>query len=507
MNEAVGKVYLVGAGPGDPGLITVRGREVLERANVVVYDSLVNDALLRHAPQAEVIFVGKRPNRHALPQEDIHRVLVEQARRVACVVRLKGGDPFVFGRGGEEAQALAAQGIPFEVVPGVTAGVAAPAYAGIPVTHRGMAASVTFITGHLDPSKDIRSVALDKLHLEGTLVFYMARKNLAAITANLMAMGRPAQTPAAVIQWGTSSRQRTVTGTLGNIPELCTAEGIESPVVVVVGEVAGLRKELAWFENRPLYGRRVAVTESRKGAGELHRLLRERGADVFEFPTLEIDAIDDPDPFDGVAQFDWIILTSRNAVDALFERMKDHGLDARDLHGVRLCAVGAGTVDAVADRFLRVDLQPDRPDATTVLNSLKEACGAIEGQKFLLPRSDIAPSALPRALRDHGASVTELRAYRTAVPQDADTLAAALVAYDPHYVTFTSAAAARNFHSILGADGVARISRGTIFAAMGPIATAAAAELAMNVQIEPEAHRTSTLVEAIVAWDASPRKT
>ena len=362
MTRPSGKVYLVGAGPGDPGLLTLRGKDVLERADVVLYDRLVNEAVLRHAGDAERILVGKEPGRHILPQSDIETVLVELAREGKNVVRLKGGDPLVFGRCGEEAAALAREGIPFEIVPGITAGLAAAAYAGIPITYRGVSSSITFLTGHLDSASKSRVVALDKIHLQGTLAIYMGLKNVRAIMEELIRLGRSADTAAAVIERATVASQRTITGTLETIHEQCHAANFQSPVIILVGEVVALRNAFTWFEDRPLFGRRIAVTRARRRAEEMIHLLYELGADVFEFPTVQIDPLEDPEPLGDVAAYDWIVLTSVNGADMLFERLANQGQDARALNGVRLCAVGAKTVEAVEARFLNADVVATDPN-------------------------------------------------------------------------------------------------------------------------------------------------
>ncbi len=502
MTNALGKVYLVGAGPGDPGLLTLRGKELLERANVVIYDALVNEALLRHAASAEHMFVGKRTGSHPLIQEDVNRLLIEQARRAVCVVRLKGGDPFVFGRGGEEAAALVEAGIPFEVVPGVTAGLGATAYAGMPVTQRGKANSVTFVTGHASSSGPEGQPSLDDLPRKGTLVFYMG---VDAIERNMKALqesGRSLDTPVAVIEWGTLPRQRTIVGTVGDIAERCAGAGIDAPAVIVVGEVVDLRGTLTWFEERPLFGRRVAVTRTRERAAELVHLLREQGADVFEFPTVKIEKSEEGEPRGPLSAYDWIVLTSVNGVDALFERMAAAGQDARDLHGVSLCAISTKTAEALNGRGLRVDLQPERYETDFVVQRLEEARGEIAGKRILMPRADIGRSTLPKALRERGAVVDELQAYTTALPSDMEALAEELIRFEPHYVTFGSAVSVRNFCEILCVDRVERLAEYACFAAIGPIAAEAAAELGISVDIVPEVHRVPHLVEAITRFDA-----
>lgn len=504
MNASTGKVYLVGAGPGDPGLLTLRGKELLERANVVVYDGLVNDDLLKLAPQAESIFVGKRPDSHTLTQADIDRILVEQAQHHACIVRLKGGDPLVFGRGGEEAGILASHGVAFEIVPGVTAGIAVPAYAGIPVTYRGISSSVTLVTGRLDPNKEDDPIKLERLHLEGTLAIYMGLRTMADITAELIRIGRAPDTPAAAIQWGTLEKQRTVTAPLNAIHEACAREGLESPMLLIVGEVVSLRETLSWFESRPLFGKRVAVTRARRRAADLVHRLRELGADVFEFPTVQIEAITPAESF-SVEGYNWILLTSVNGVDILFDRMQENGLDARALHSVRLCAIGSKTAEAVQERFLRVDAQPKHHEPAEVIALIRAQSGQIEGLNILLPRADIAKSVIPAALREHGAEVTELSAYRANTPDDADTLADALCAYAPDFITFNSASAARNFHAIMGVERLKQIEARAAYAAIGPIAANAARDLGLLVNIVPETHRVHDLVSAIVHWNANRR--
>ncbi len=499
MIPAPGKVYLVGAGPGDPGLLTVRGKELLQRADVVVYDSLANEALLAHAPRAENIFVGKRSGRHLLTQDDINRILIDQAGRSGAVVRLKGGDPFVFGRGGEEALALAAAGIPFEVVPGVSAGIAVPAYAGIPVTHRGLSGSVSFITGHL--GCDDGAVALDRLHLQGTLVFFMASATLEFIAGELLRLERPAQTPIALVESGTLGDQRSYFGTLGAAVALARDNDIRPPMLLIVGEVAALHEKLAWFENRPLYGRRVAVTHARTSGDDLVAGLRERGADVFEFPTVEIaPAAPDGGPID-VAGAGWIVLTSVNGVETLFERLARSGLDARALHGIRLCTVGVKTAVALERRSIRAEASPERYEAKSVVDLLESIGGPVAGVRILLPRADIARAGLSDELRRRGADVTELHAYRTGIPKDMAAQVELLAAFAPQYVTFTSAAAARNLAVMLGPDGLKGLKGTAHFAAIGPVAAEAARAIGLRVDIEPSVHRAAEMVAAIAEWD------
>ena len=496
-----GKVYFVGAGPGDPGLLTLRGRECLERADVVIYDTLANRAFLEYAPKAEAIFVGKSTDRHTLLQEEINALLVKQAAEARHVVRLKGGDPFVFGRGGEEALHLAEHGVPFEVVPGVTAGVAVPAYAGIPVTHRGLAGSVTFITGHEDPTQPGASIDLGAPGAKGTLVFFMPVKNLANICAELIRIGRAPDTPAAVIEWGTYPRQRTVTGRLADIAESTRVAGIGSPAVAVIGDAAGLHERIAWFERRPLSGQRIVVTRSRSQASELVKRLRELGAEIFEFPTIQIQPPEEPEPFDYVGSYDWIVLTSVNGVDMLFERLEQLGQDARDLAGVKLCVIGTATAEAVQRRFLRIDLMPDRFVAESLMAALEEREGeGLRGKRFLLPRADIARGFLPQALRDRGAEVKEVVAYRTVPPEVSEERAGALVAFEPTLITFASSSTVRNFCRILGEDRLETVKKSASIASIGPITSQTALDYGLSVAVEPAQHDIPHFVDAIAAW-------
>ncbi len=494
MTIVAGKVYLVGAGPGDPGLLTLRGRECLERADVVVYDQLVNEEILRYAANAETIFVGKRSDRHTLPQDDINRLLIEQARRVPNVVRLKGGDPCVLGRGGEEALALTAAGIRFEVVPGVTAGIAAPEYAGIPVTHRGMSGGVTLLTGH-DVDADTN---LPETLVRGTLVFYMAVARLPGIVAAVMRAGRANDTPAAVIEWGTLPRQRTIMGTLATIADRCTEARVIPPAVLVVGEVVRLRDPLSWFEARPLYGVRIALTRTRARPSDMAGLLRDHGAEVFEFPTFRVEPTDDAESLGDVTEYDWIVLTSANAVEMLFERLERAGLDARALAGVRLCASGATTVDAVRRRFLRVDAAPERFEAEHVISTM-ETAESLTRTKILIPRADLARSSLAQAFRAVGADVAEWAAYRAVAAEPTDPYVDRLLRFRPELLVFTSTQAVRGFMEALPPEARETLQSAPV-ASIGPVTSGALRSHGMIPAVEPAHHEVHSLVEAIVAW-------
>jgi len=488
-----GKVYLVGAGPGDPGLLTLRGKQCLGHADIVIYDNLVNPELLQFAPRAEHIFVGKSPDSHTLLQDEINNVLIDHASRYSRVVRLKGGDPFVFGRGGEEALSLAARGISFEVVPGISAGTAVPTYAGIPVTQREMARACTFVTGHDE------DLSITDAIQNATIVVFMPLKNVAATANQLIDAGRDANTPAALVQSGTTAQQRSVVSTLDQIANAAEEAAIESPALLIVGPVVELHEQLSWFENRPLFGRRIVVTRARSQASRLVDALRELGADVFEFPTIQIEPSEEMVPLDDVATYDWIVLTSVNAVDMLFQRMETAGLDARALAGVKLCVIGAATAQAVRARFLNIDLMPGQYVAEALMKTIEEAEPALADKRFLLPRADIARSFLPTELRARGAHVTELVTYRTTVPQTAEARANALIDYAPNLVTFTSSSTARNFQAILGGARIQCLPKDVQYASIGPLTTITATELGMPISIEPAQHDIPHLVEAIAA--------
>ena len=495
MAASIGKVFLVGAGPGDPGLLTLRGKECLERADVVIYDQLVNEELLRFAPNAEHVFVGKKTDRHTLPQEDINRLLIEHARRVPCVVRLKGGDPCVLGRGGEEALALADAGIPFELVPGVTSGIAAAEYAGVPVTHRGMSGSTTLITGHdFDATTDLTGMIVG-----GTQVFYMAVARLPHIVAALLRAGRTPDTPAAVVEWGTLPRQRTVCGTLADIAQRCTEADIAPPAVLSVGAVVSLRKQLSWFEARPLYRLRIVLTQTRARPSDLGRMLRELGADVLELPTFRIERTTDADAFGPIGDYTWVVLTSANAVEMLFDHLERGGCDARDLAGVRLCVMGAATLEAVNTRFLRVDAMPERFEADDVVAAMEAGGGAVRGARILIPRADLARSSLAPALRDAGAEVDDVAAYRAVSTDPSDAYRARLETFDPHMLVFTSSRAVRGLFespSPVAPEAFDEIC----IASIGPVTSEALHAYGLAADVEPEAHDIPSLVEAIVAW-------
>lgn len=497
---STGLVYLVGAGPGEPGLITVRGLEALRGADVVVYDALANPRLLREARgDAELVCVGKRGGRHTMKQEEINALLVAKAKEGRRVCRLKGGDPFVFGRGGEEALALAEAGVAFEVVPGVTAGVAAPAYAGIPVTHRGLAASVAFVTGHEDPTKEASGIDWDKLATGvGTLVFYMGVKNLASIVAHLVAGGLAAATPAAVVQWGTLPRQRTAAGTLGDIEE--RAAGLEAPAILVVGKVVGLRERLGWFERRPLLGRRIVVTRARAQASGLCQALEGLGAEVLEMPTIRIEPPADWGPLDrAIAELDafhWVLFTSVNGVDGFFGRLFLAGKDARALP--RVAAIGPATGERLTAHGIRPDCQPERYTGAELVAALA-ARESLAGRRVLLPRAADVPETVRLGLEGAGAEVVEVDAYRTIVGGPADEEAAGrILAGEVDAVTFTSSSTVRGFAEALGPSRLPSLPASVRFVSIGPVTTRTARELGLAIAAEAEVHTIAGLVAAVV---------
>ncbi|HEV7774581.1 MAG TPA: uroporphyrinogen-III C-methyltransferase [Conexibacter sp.] len=504
-----GIVHLVGAGPGDPGLLTVRALELIAAADVILYDRLIPVTALDGArPDAELIYVGKEGRGPQMPQEQIDRLLVEHGRAAKRVVRLKGGDPFVFGRGGEEALVLREAGIAFEIVPGVTSGVAAPAYAGIPVTHREHSSAVALITGHENPDKPESAIDWPALAaFPGTLVFYMGVKQLPRIASQLIAGGRPANQPAAVIERGTLPGQRTVVATLETIAERAAAEEIRPPSITLVGDVAGLREEgLRWFEDRPLYGRTIAVTRAREQASGLAARLRDLGAEVVETPVIKIVPLDppallatpgSPAPAGSIPDpsgYDLLCLTSPNGVRLFFDRLTDAGLDARALHGVRVAAIGPATARALRARGVLADVLPNR----AVAESLVEALGDAPVKRALIARARVARDVLPDALRERGAEVDVLELYETVTepltPEQLDAVRSA------DYVTFTSASTVTNLLSAAGGtlDTQARL------VSIGPVTSDAFRAHGLEPHAEAAQHDIDGLVVVLVA-DAAAR--
>ncbi len=481
-------VYLVGAGPGDPGLITVRGADALARADVVVYDRLVAPSLLDLAPRgAELISAAKAPGEVELTQDEINALLVERGGTAATVVRLKGGDPFVFGRGGEEAEALAAAGVPFEVVPGITSAIGAAAYAGIPVTHRGVSTHFTVVTGHEDPAKGRTDVDWEALaRVGGTLVILMGAGNISEIARRLVRGGRDPSTPVAAVRNGTRPDQRTVRATLATIADA----GVQAPSAIVVGDVAALN--LAWFENRPLFGRSVVVTRAREQASELRARLEVLGADVIELPAIAIELVDVAVP--DLSNYDWLVFTSANGVEAFFEcGLASAGLDARALAGVRIAVIGPGTERALSARGILADLVPDRFVAEALLDAFPNADRAEAG--VLIARAEQARDVLPDGLTELGYTVDILPVYRT-VRAEPDAAALTRVREGRvDAITFTSSSTVVNLCDLLGTVPDPQ----PLVVSIGPVTSATARERGLEVDTEADPHTIDGLVDALVS--------
>ncbi len=512
MNKGI--VYLVGAGPGDPGLITVKGLECIRRADVIVHDRLASPELLREArPDAEMIYVGKAASRHAMKQDDINLLLVDLGKQGKTVCRLKGGDPYVFGRGGEEAEALVEAGVRFQEVPGVTSAIAVPAYAGIPVTHRDFTTGVAIFTGHEDPTKGKSTIAWDKIATGvGTLVFVMGMENLPNIVEKLQTHGRSPETPVGLIRWGTMPRQETVVGTLSNIVEKAREAGLTAPVITIVGEVVSLREKLRWFDNRPLSGKRVLVTRTREQASFLSALLRDEGAEPVECPTIKIEPLEDFSELDraleNLGQYDWIVFTSVHGVRAVLERLSTLGQGPEALSGSRLAAIGPATSKELTNAGLRITYQPKQYVAEAIIEGMED----VTGSRILLPRADIAREALAIGLREKGAVVDEVDAYRT-VPASAEAgpVRLMLASGKIDAVTFTSSSTVSNFVALLEQDAgtaepptgtqdrpVLSLLEGVKVACIGPITSKTARELGLPVDVEAKEYTIPGLVEALI---------
>ncbi len=498
-----GVVYLVGAGPGDPELITVKGQRLLRSADVVVYDRLISSAQLREVrPGAELIYVGKEAGCHTLPQAEINALLIDRGQRGLRVVRLKGGDPFVFGRGGEEAEALVAAGVRFEVVPGVTSAIAVPAYAGIPVTHRDYATTLTVVTGHKNAEGKVERIRWGAL-TDGTLVFMMSAASLDDIATQLTAHGRPKETPAAVVEWGTFPQQRVVDGTLETIAERVREAGLGAPSVAIVGEVAGLRAGLAWLEHRPLAGKKVLVTRTRQQAGTLSTALSGRGAQPVEFPVITIAPAENYDALDmalaNAGRFDWAVFTSVNAVQAVDKRLATINSSWQAFSGARICAIGPQTAHELRARGCHVALVPQRFVAEAILEEMPE----VTGQRLLLARADIADRRLADGLRKRGALIEEYVAYRTLLSIDGDeAVLRQILSGDIDVVTFTSSSTVRNLHTILGDAQFAQVMDTAVVACIGPITAATARELGAAPDVVAETYTIEGLVDAVERYFA-----
>lgn len=501
-----GKVYLVGAGPGDPGLFTLKGKQVLERADCVIYDILANEALLRFArPECDRIWVGKLGESPKIRQVEINKLLLSKARQGLVVARLKGGDPFVFGRGGEEAEELVKAGIPFEVVPGVSAGYAVPAYAGIPVTHRDFVAGVSFITGHEDPHKDGPALDWSKVATGlDTLVFFMGVRNLPDIASALVAHGRDAQTPVAVIRWGTRAEQQVVTGTLSDIA--LKAAQVLPPAITVVGEVVKLRDRLNWFERLPLFGKRIAITRSREQAGALRETFETLGAQVVEIPTIEIRPPASWQPLDRaiarLEQFDYLLVTSANGVKNFLARLRASDRDVRDLKGLKIGAIGPATAAEFAKTGVKVDFVPTRYRADGLLEVLADH--DLHGKAFLIPRAKVARDLVPRALAQRGARVEVAEAYETAVPNFAPGELERLLTPAPDLVTFTSSSTISNFVKLLGERKVHQALASVAIASIGPVTSDSVRGLGLDVAVQAHESTMAGLASAVQEYFRGP---
>ena len=497
-----GKVYLVGAGPGDPGLITVKGLECIKKADVLIYDYLASPILLKHArKQTEILYVGKKGGDHTLSQDEINALIAEKARKGLTVTRLKGGDPFIFGRGGEEAEILVRNKIPFEIVPGVTSAIAAPAYAGIPLTHRKFTSTLAFVTGHEDPLKEESSIDWTALARGiGTLVFLMGIKNLPYITSRLIGHGMTPDTPVALIRWGTTPRQTTVTGTLDTISERAKDAGFKPPAVIVVGHVVKLRERLKWFENRPLMGRRIVVTRAREQASELVQRLFDLGAECLECPTIEVAPPDDFKPLDtaieNLSTYEWLIFTSVNGVSFFFDRLFAKNKDVRALRNVSTAVIGPATAKRLFDFGLQSDIVPETYRAESIIKAF--AGKDLNGKKILLPRAKEARPILPVELARMGAVVDEVTAYRTrSVQGNTDLLLKRLKEKTIDLITFTSSSTAKNFHALVPAEDLKSLMQEVTVACIGPITADTARDLGFDIHIIAESFTIPGLCEAI----------
>ena len=499
-----GIVYLVGAGPGDPGLITVKALSIIRSADVIVHDYLAVSQLVDEAkPEAELLYVGKTGKEHTLEQSEINQLLIQKAREGKKVVRLKGGDPYVFGRGGEEAEELVAAGISFEVIPGVSSAVAAPAYAGIPVTHRDHASMVTFVTGHEDPDKGESAIDWGVLARNpGTLVFLMGVRNLSNISKSLIEHGKKADTRAALIRWGTTPQQVSVFSTLEQIPDEAVKRGVKAPAVLVVGSVVSLGESLGWFEKKPLFGKRILITRSREQSRKMAEKVAEHGGEPILFPTITINDPDDFGPLDNcilrVSTFDWIIFTSVNGVQRFFKRFFTVREDIRELAGPKIGAIGPVTAAEISKHGLRVNMVAQEFVAEGVLRLLSEY--DVLGKRFLIPRAEKARDVLPKGIEELGGEVETVTVYRTGVPSDKQVkkIQTKLKNSQIDAVTFTSSSTVSHFVAMLGVENVPSLTEEVIVASIGPVTSETAREHGLRVDVEATEFTIEGLVTAMV---------
>ncbi len=501
------KVYLIGAGPGNTLLITVRGQNLLKQADVIIYDFLANDILLElTSPDAEKIYVGKHSGYHIKEQSEINALLVEKAKEGKNVVRLKGGDPYVFGRGGEEAAYLKENGIPFEIVPGITSATAALAYAGIPITHRGLASCATIITGHEDPEKENSDINWESLaKMNGTLVFFMGVKRMPVIIEKLIRHGRPPETPAAVVRYGTMPQQKTVCGTLTDIVELVNQQGLKPPALFVVGDVVKMRDTLQWYESLPLFGRSILITRSIHQASALSEKLSVLGAEVIHRPTIEIRLPDDCSELDmclkNGEEYDWVIFTSTNGVNSFTERLAANDLDIRKFHKAKFAGVGKATRKAIRKLGVRVDFTPEKFTADGFVEEFKMQYPDLNGRKVLFPAAKIARDVIPDELRTLGAEVIRVTAYETKKPEYSTREMIDLFdRHDISFVTFTSSSTVENFIEIFPEEDREEIKKRLKAASIGPMTSKTLRKNGVEPVLEAEEHTIPGLVDAIVRY-------
>jgi len=490
------KVYLVGAGPGDPDLITWKGRKLLALADAILYDHLANEHLLDLARKdCERIYVGKKKAVHAFPQEEICRMMIERARRGLTVVRLKGGDPFIFGRGGEELETLADSGVEFEVVPGVTSPLGIAAYSGVPLTHRDHTKLVTFVTGH-----DLAAIDWSKVGQSETLVIFMGIGAIHEIARQIISHGRSGSTPAIAVRWATRPDQETVTGTLATIADRIDAAHLKPPATVIIGEVAGLHDKLSWYEKLPLFGRKIVITRAQDQAAELSDRLRSLGADAVELPVISIQPAEDPAPLDRaierLSSYDWLIFTSVNGVRFFLDRLDASAHDLRSLRA-RICAIGPATKRAVESLHLKVDLMPEEYVAESLVKAF--ASEPLQGKRVLLPRAAVARDLIPDELAKLGAQVDVVEAYRNIVPREAAERTREILAAEkrPDWITFTSSSTVKNLVSIAGTESL----KGVRIASIGPVTSQTARSLGLTVHAEAKQFTIEGLVEAILVGE------
>jgi uroporphyrinogen III methyltransferase/synthase len=491
----MGKVYLIGAGPGDAKLITLRGLELIKKADVIIYDFLANKDLLSVAkPEAEIIYVGKQASKHELPQKDINNLIASKAKEKEIIVRLKGGDPFIFGRGGEEAQVLSERDILFEIVPGITSAISVPAYAGIPLTHRDFASTVAFITGHEDEKKIETTIKWDKLATgPDTLVFLMGVKNLKTIKERLLTGGRDPETPACLIQWGTLPKQKVVTGSLREIDVVAKKAGIRPPAIILVGNVINLREQLQWFEHRPLFGKKIAITRAPHQSFKLGEILTEAGAEIIYCPTIDIRPIKPnkklSQAIDTIHQYSCIIFTSTNAVSLFFETLYARGKDTRALAGIKILPIGQSTSLILESKGIIPDYLPDTFTSEGIIEILKTV--EVSGKKFLLPRAEEARDIIVKFIKNKGGTCDVIPIYRATLPK-----VIAPLTEKPDIVTFTSSSTAKNFITLYKKN----VLKGTKIASIGPVTTKTLESLGFTVHIEAKRYDIPGLVEAIIEY-------